>query len=111
MFTSRAEYRILLRQDNADERLTPMAHDLGLASDERMQAFEKKLDGVSLLRKGLQKLSIPPADALPALEEAQSSPLKHAVRAQEILSRPHMHLDRMQEHIPSVHHVCAPHGP
>jgi tRNA uridine 5-carboxymethylaminomethyl modification enzyme len=111
MFTSRAEYRILLRQDNADERLTPMAHDLGLASDERMQALEKKLDGVSSLRKGLQKLSIPPADALPALEEAQSSPLKHAVRAQEILSRPHVHLNRMQEHIPSVQEACAPHGP
>ena len=111
MFTSRAEYRILLRQDNADERLTPMAHDLGLASDERLQALEKKLDGVSSLRKGLQKLSIPPADALPALEEAQSSPLKHAVRAQEILSRPHVHLNKMQEHIPSVQEACAPHGP
>jgi len=109
MFTSRAEYRILLRQDNADERLTPLSHELGLASDERLQALEHKLNGVEQLRKDLQKLSITPEEALPVLDNVNSSPLKHAVRAQDILTRPHVTLAAMQRGIPSVHDVVALH--
>ena len=109
MFTSRAEYRILLRQDNADERLTPLSHELGLASDERLQALEHKLNGVKQLRKDLQKLSITPEEALPVLDNVNSSPLKHAVRAQDILTRPHVTLAAMQCGIPSVHDVVALH--
>jgi len=109
MFTSRAEYRILLRQDNADERLTPLSHELGLAGDERIQALEHKLNGVKQLRKDLQKLSITPEEALPVLDNVNSSPLKHAMRAQEILTRPHVTLAAMQGGIPSVHDVVAPH--
>ena len=106
MFTSRAEYRILLRQDNADERLTPLAHELGLASDERMRTLEAKQSRVKGLRKGLQQLSVTPDDASSLLEEANSSPLKHAVRAQEILARPHVKLGSMVEHIPNVAALC-----
>ena len=109
MFTSRAEYRILLRQDNADERLTPLSHELGLASDERLQALEHKLNGVKQLRKDLQKLSITPEEALPVLDNVNSSPLKHAMRAQDILTRPHVTLAAMQGGIPSVHDVVALH--
>ena len=110
MFTSRAEYRILLRQDNADERLTPLSHDLGLANDERMSALDTKLRGVKSLRKNLQQLSVTPNEALPVLDAVQSSPLKHAVRAQEILARPHVTLAAMEAGIEAVGQLTAPHS-
>ena len=75
MFTSRAEYRILLRQDNADERLTPLSHELGLASDARMAALDAKLSGVRALRKELKKLSVTPDEAQSVLDAVKSSPL------------------------------------
>ena len=108
MFTSRAEYRILLRQDNADERLTPLAHELGLASDERLRELEHKLDGVKRLRQGLKKLSVTPEEALPVLDNVNSSPLKHAMRAQDILTRPHVTLEAMQQGIASVQELVPP---
>ena len=110
MFTSRAEYRILLRQDNADERLTPLSHDLGLANDERMSALDTKLRGVKSLRKNLQQLSVTPNEALPVLDAVQSSPLKHAVRAQEILARPHVTLAAMEAGIETVGQLTEPHS-
>ena len=111
MFTSRAEYRILLRQDNADERLTPLAHELGLASDERLAALDTKLAGVKTLRKGLQNLSVTPDNAQSVLEAVNSSPLKHAVRAQEILTRPHVTLAAMTESMDDVQALTQQHGP
>ena len=111
MFTSRAEYRILLRQDNADERLTPLAHELGLASDERLAALDTKLAGVKTLRKGLQNLSVTPDNAQSVLEAVNSSPLKHAVRAQEILTRPHVTLAAMTEGMDDVQALTQHHGP
>ena len=111
MFTSRAEYRILLRQDNADERLTPLAHELGLASDERMAALDTKLAGVKTLRKGLQNLSVTPDNAQSVLEAVNSSPLKHAVRAQDILTRPHVTLAAMTEGMDDVQALTQQHGP
>ena len=109
MFTSRAEYRILLRQDNADERLTPLAHELGLASDERMAKLDAKLDGVKTLRRNLKKLSVQPSEAASMLAAVNSSPLKHAVRAQELLMRPHVHLESMKASLPPVNDLCASH--
>ena len=111
MFTSRAEYRILLRQDNADERLTPLAHELGLASDERLAALDTKLAGVKTLRTGLQNLSVTPDNAQSVLEAVNSSPLKHAVRAQEILTRPHVTLAAMTEGMDDVQALTQQHGP
>ena len=72
MFTSRAEYRILLRQDNADERLTPLSHEFGLASDARMAALDAKLSGVRTLRKELKKLSVTPDEAQSVLDAVKS---------------------------------------
>ena len=109
MFTSRAEYRILLRQDNADERLTRLAHELGLASDERLRELDNKLDGVKRLRQGLKKLSVTPEEALPVLDNVNSSPLKHAMRAQDILTRPHVTLEALQQGISSVQELVDPH--
>ena len=95
MFTSRAEYRILLRQDNADERLTPLGHKIGLASDERLEKLESKLSEVKSVRKRLSKTSVTPESAKDLLEEFGSSPLKQKVKAEQILTRPHIKLKSM----------------
>ena len=95
MFTSRAEYRILLRQDNADERLTPLGHKIGLASDERLEKLDSKLSEVKAVRKRLSKTSVTPESAKDLLEEFGSSPLKQKVRAEQILTRPHIKLKSM----------------
>ena len=95
MFTSRAEYRILLRQDNADERLTPTGHKLGLASDDRMRLLDEKSAAVKSLRNSLSKTSITPESAGELLAKSNSSPLKHKIKAEQILTRPHIKLANM----------------
>ena len=102
MFTSRAEYRILLRQDNADERLTPFGHKLGLASDERMKLLGEKRLAVAGLRKALSKTSVSPESAANLLEESKSSPLKHKVKAEQVLTRPHIRLEKMINELPEL---------
>ncbi len=95
MFTSRAEYRILLRQDNADERLTPLGHKIGLASDERLEKLASKISKVKSVRKILSKTSVTPESTRHLLEEFGSSPLKQKVKAEQILTRPHIKLKSM----------------
>jgi tRNA uridine 5-carboxymethylaminomethyl modification enzyme len=97
MFTSRAEYRILLRQDNADERLTPLGHKIGLASNERLKALEDKQAAVKAVRKILDKTSITPESASLLLSEVNSAPLKQKSKAGMILTRPHVGLKKMIE--------------
>ncbi|MDG1260187.1 MAG: tRNA uridine-5-carboxymethylaminomethyl(34) synthesis enzyme MnmG [Flavobacteriales bacterium] len=97
MFTSRAEYRILLRQDNADERLTPRAHSLGLASDERMKGVEAKLASVKQLRRFLTKTSAVPTEINPVLEEINSAPITQKVKLDSLITRPHMNLSVLKK--------------
>ena len=92
MFTSRAEYRILLRQDNADMRLTPKSHALGLASDTRMVQVELKRRETKSLSRTLEKLSVAPEEANVILEQADSATLKQKVKIKSLLSRPNIHL-------------------
>ena len=95
MFTSRAEYRTLLRQDNADERLTPASHKLGLASEERLRTMELKRRQSNELVAFFEKTSIHPEEVNPVLEERGSSLMKQSDKMFKIFSRPQIELSDM----------------
>lgn len=102
MFTSRAEYRILLRQDNADERLTPLGYELGLASSERMRRVEDKLRYTQLLSDQITDTSIIPSVANGMLERRQTPPLQQKVKLVSLLLRPEIGIDDVMEVSPEV---------
>lgn len=102
MFTSRAEYRTLLRQDNADLRLTELGHKIGLASDERLDLVQKKKSDVAAISKILAEFSVDPAAGNEFLEAAGSAPLAERTRAQKLLLRPGVGLKEMAAAIPSL---------
>ena len=97
MFTSRAEYRLLLRQDNADIRLTEKAYHLGLASSERMNSLNNKISQSLNLENFLRETSLKPSVINPILEKHNSSPVDQAYRAAQILTRPHLHLTILEQ--------------
>ncbi len=89
MFTSRAEYRILLRQDNADQRLTPLANAIGMQGlEDRISALEAKTSSMAEIRRFLDKESITPDQANSYLSKHDSAPLKQQVKLISLLSRP-----------------------
>lgn len=102
MFTSRAEYRILLRQDNADERLTKKAAAIGLAKNERVELLNEKSEEVDRIIEFSKNYSLKPDKINSYLESIGTSTLKQGVKLIELLTRPQISLENIQEAIPAL---------
>lgn len=107
MFTSRAEFRTLLRQDNADIRLTPIGHALGLASDERLKNVLEKTSGTETLVSFFRDFSIAPEEINPLLQELGTEPIRQKLKLVNLISRPQVTMQHLIDHIPVLSEKAA----
>ena len=111
MFTSRAEYRILLRQDNADLRLTPAGHRLGLASDDRMERVLDKQADIQQLRKALETFKVNPDDVNEPLARLNTATVREKVPALNLLKRPHVGMKELSTLHPELQRMIDQYDP
>lgn len=97
MMTSRSEYRLLLRQDNADERLTPIGYRVGLIGEERYNALKEKLKMIDDEIKRISSITVPPLTANPILEKYNSAPVRSGIKLMELLKRPELDYEKLAE--------------
>lgn len=102
MFTSRAEYRILLRQDDADRRLTPLSHSIGLATTERMNLWKKKEEDISSLIEQLKATTVKPQIINSYIEQIGSTPLHGSVHLNDLLARPGVTIAGLKDILPEL---------
>lgn len=110
MFTSRAEYRILLRQDNADWRLTPLSFEKGLASEQRYLTLKNKQAEVAQVIELFKKQSIAPHNANPYIEKAGGSAIEKSTKLFQLLSRPEVNMQAMIDSLPELQQQLSSYG-
>jgi tRNA uridine 5-carboxymethylaminomethyl modification enzyme len=111
MFTSRAEYRILLRQSNADRRLTPVAYKIGLASESRFKTVTEKTEKILGLISHLKKQSVDPDDINGYLSGAQTALIEQKMKISSLLLRPQVSLEGLARHLPGLNDYLKSIGP
>ena len=107
MFTSRAEYRILLRQDNADVRLTPIGHEIGLADDEMLERVNKKVAGTDQFKKALKSIGVTPSMANPVLSRKESAEITQQVKLSSLITRPQIDMNDVLEMSVEISELAA----
>jgi tRNA uridine 5-carboxymethylaminomethyl modification enzyme len=107
MFTSRAEYRTILRQDNADLRLTNLSARLGLAGEERLDLVQSKEESVNRIRKLANEFTVEPGDMNAFLESRESAPLTQKQKLSQVILRPNINLEDLIREVPSIQKALA----